>query len=150
MPTCDTRYFGTREYSDDSLIQMTEGPFGFESETEFVLLQAPDQYPLVYLQSVRTPELCFLALPVLAIDREYTLLLGPEDAARLATPELPRIGADVLCLVLITTGEDGPTANLLAPIVVNLHGRQALQCINTAAGYSHQQPLCTESEGVAA
>ena len=129
---------------------MTEGPLGFETETAFVLIQAPEQYPLVYLQSVRTASLCFLALPVLAVDRAYTLLLTPEDATRLDVPEVPGIGTDVLCLTLLTTGPDGPTANLLAPVIVNLHQRRGKQCINAAAAYSHQHRLCTEPEGVAA
>jgi flagellar assembly factor FliW len=34
-----------------------------------------------------------------------------------------------------------PTANLLAPIVVNLKTHRAIQAIQADSGYSHQHPL---------
>jgi len=60
------------------------------------------------------------------------------------------IGSDVLCLAIITTGDgQPPTANLLAPIVMNLRTNVAVQAIQTETGYSHQQLLPTEdAEGV--
>lgn len=150
MPSCQTRDFGPAGYSEDSVIRMERGPLGFEEETRFVLLQQPAQYPLVYLQSVRTAELCFLALPVLAVDSEYVLQLSPEDAALIGVPGQPVIGRDVLCLALLTVHTDGPTANLLAPVVVNLQSRAALQCIVADGGYSHQFALMRAEEGAAA
>jgi flagellar assembly factor FliW len=150
MPTCDTRYFGPTAYSDDSLIHMPRGPIGFEDETAFVLIQLPEQFPLVYLQSTRSPHLCFIALPVLTIARDYKLVLHPEDAETIDVPFEPEIGRDVLCLVLIATGEDGPTANLLAPVLVNLRTRRAMQCINANGESSVRHPICTAAEGVAA
>ena len=41
----------------------------------------------------------------------------------------PRIGEDVLCLTVLSIRETGPTANLLAPMVVNLHNRKAVQAM---------------------
>ena len=150
MPTCDTRYFGATVYSDDSLILMPRGPIGFEDETTFVLIQIPEQFPLVYLQSTRLADLCFIALPVLTIARDYELVLHSEDAEAIDVPVEPKIGQDVLCLVLIATGENGPTANLLAPVLVNLRTGRAMQCINAVGSCSVQQPICAEEEGVAA
>lgn len=150
MPTCDTRYFGRTAYSDDSLIHMPRGPIGFEDEMVFVLIQVPEQFPLVYVQSTRSAELCFLALPVLTIARDYELVLSPEDATSIDIPCEPEIGRDVLCLVLISTGDDGPTANLLAPVLVNLKTRRAMQCINATGSCSVRQPVCADTEGVAA
>ena len=123
---------------------------GFENETGFVLIQIPEQFPLTYIQSTRSPELCFLSLPVLAIEREYVLRLQPEDAACVGVASEPEIGREVLCLSLIATGENGPTANLLAPVVVNLRTRSARQCINAAGPYAVRHTLCVEAEGVAA
>ena len=150
MPHCDTRYFGATPYEPDSLIRMARGPLGFEQDNQFVLIQIPEQFPLVYMQSVLTKDLCFLGLPVLTVASDYKLLLSPEDAACIDVPRAPALGSDALCLSLITTNPEGPTANLMAPVVVNLRTRIAAQCINTAGGYSIQHPLCAEAEGVAA
>ena len=150
MPHCDTRYFGATPYEPDSLIRMARGLIGFEHDDQFVLIQIPEQFPLVYMQSILTKDLCFLGLPVLTVARDYKLVLSREDASCLDVPREPAPGADVLCLILITTGPEGATANLLAPIVMNLRTRIAAQCINAADGYSVQHPLCAEAEGVAA
>jgi flagellar assembly factor FliW len=150
MPHCDTRYFGATEYEPESLIRMARGLIGFEHDNQFVLIQIPEQFPLVYLQSILTRDLCFLGLPVLTVVRDYKLVLSREDATTIEVPQEPALGADVLCLILITTGPEGPTGNLLAPIVMNLRTRMAAQCINAAEGYSVQHSLCAEAEGVAA
>jgi flagellar assembly factor FliW len=151
MPACESKYFGTLEHTGDTVITLPSGLLGFGAETSFVLVQRPEEFPLVYMQSRLTKELCFLTLPVLTIDPRYRLELSPDDATVLETLVYPRIGSEVLCLVLITVHAAGPTANLLAPVVVNLQTRQGAQCINAAPGYSHQHALTTpSSEGAAA
>jgi flagellar assembly factor FliW len=129
---------------------MVRGPFGFENESGFVLIHRPELYPLVYLQSVTTRDLCFLALPVLVVESAYDLRLTAEDATLIGVPERPGIGNDVLCLALLTVHTGGPTANLLAPVVVNLKTRAALQCITAGTAYSHQHALAAAEEGVPA
>jgi len=53
----------------------------------------------------------------------------------------PRIGDDVLCLSVLSIRETGPTANLLAPIVVNLRNRKAVQAVAPESDYPHQFAL---------
>jgi flagellar assembly factor FliW len=150
MPSCQTRYFGLLEYSSDDLIALDGGLLGFENATSFLLMQMADQFPLVYLQSVTEPDLCFLALPVLSVRPDYRLALAPDDAARASTPNTPVIGSDVLCLVLVTLRPEGATANLLAPLVINLQTRNGCQCINAEPGYSHQHAIEAPAEQGAA
>ena len=149
MPLCTTKYFGNLDVPEDAVLTLPSGILGFESETSFVVIQRPSEYPLVYLQSASDPQLCFLALPVLTVDPAYDLALSQEDARDLGLPTRPAIGQDVLCLVLVTTHEHSPTANLLGPVVVNLRTRTGRQCINETRRYSHQEPL-GECEGAAA
>ena len=151
MPSCQTRYFGTAEFQDDSVLAFAQGLPGFAEETEFVLLQRQSEYPLVYLQSTRTADLCFLAIPVLSACAGYELELSDEDARRLGVSVCPKIGADVLCLALVSVHTDEPTANLFAPVVVNLGTRAAAQCFQPASSnYSHQHSLLAAERGMAA
>ena len=150
MASCDTRYFGTTGYEEDSVILFPRGPLGFEQETRFLLIQRPDQFPLVYLQSVMTPGLCFLALPVLAVDSGYTLRLTEEDSGLLRVPHQPEPGHDVLCLALVTVQPEGATANLLAPLVINLQSRAGLQCIHADGNWSHRHRLAAPEKEAAA
>lgn len=141
MPSALTTHFGLRHYADDAVIHMPQGLPGFESETGFVALQVDGQYPLVYLQSTRTPDLCFVALPVLSVDGAYLLKLREEDSEILGLDLAPRIGRDVLCLTLIAIEGHEATANLLAPVVINLTSRIAAQCVNMRGCYSDRHSL---------
>lgn len=150
MPGCATKYFGIREYTAQSLITMPCGLHGFGRETAFLLIQISGQEPLAYLQSVISADLCFMALPILAVDRTYSLCLDEADAALIGTTIEPEIGRDVLCLAILTVRPSAVTANLLAPVVLNLRTRNAAQCINMKQGYSHQHMLQPHREGLAA
>jgi flagellar assembly factor FliW len=98
---------------------------------------------LVFLQSLEQADLCFITMPVLAVDPQYRLQVNPEDLKDVDLSPLrqPRIGDEVLCLTVISIGENGPTANLLAPIVVNLSNLKAVQAVAPESGYSHQHTL---------
>ncbi|HYO82154.1 MAG TPA: flagellar assembly protein FliW [Bryobacteraceae bacterium] len=150
MPSCQTRYFGTAEYQPDAALVFPQALPGFIEETEFVLLQRPADFPLTYLQSTRTPGLCFLTIPVLSVDPDYCLELTDEDACTLGVPAVPEIGKDVLCLALISLHTDEPTANLFAPLVISLATRVAGQCFQTGSQYSHQHPVLQAEKGMAA
>lgn len=141
MPWLDNAHFGALEYTTASTLEFRDGLPGFESELTFVLVERPVHHPLVFLQSVQTPELCFPALPVLVVDSGYQPLLSESDLELLGFKQQPRIGADVVILVLIAMHEQDPTANLLAPVVINLQTRAAAQCIDPEVRYSHRQPL---------
>ncbi len=143
MPHIQTAYFGNLACEPHSFIRFPAGLPGFEQERDFVPVEMPEYHPLVFLQSARTPGLCFLALPVRAVDPEYRLEASPEDVALAGFParRQPAIGRDALCLAVITIDESGISANLLAPILVNLAARLAVQAIQPAGRYSHRQPL---------
>jgi flagellar assembly factor FliW len=145
MPTLQTKNFGAIQFNADAALEFPTGMPGFEERRRFLALHFNGTDPLVYLQSVEDPGLCFLTIPVLVADPSYRLRVEEEDAESIGlTSNEPRIGEDVLCLTVLSLREDGPTANLLAPIVVNLRNRQSVQAVATQSGYSHQHPLMAE------
>ena len=119
-------------------LEFPHGIPAFETERRFRLI---DREPLLFLESEKNPELSFLLLPVALIDPDYKLALTAEDRATLeASPE-----SRLLCLAMITAAEDlPPTANLLAPVVVNLDNGRAVQAVRCDAVYSHKHPLLPE------
>jgi flagellar assembly factor FliW len=145
MPTLQTKNFGLIGYDADAALEFPRGLPGFEERRRFLALHFDGTDPLVYLQSVEDPGLCFLTIPVLVADPTYRLRLEPEDTELIGlTSSAPRIGEEALCLTVLSLREEGPTANLLAPIVVNLRNRQSVQAVATQSGYSHQHPLMAE------
>ena len=132
------------------MFDFPQGLPGYEQERAFVFLNRPDSYPLLFMQSTRTPELCFILLPIFVVEPAYRLHLDEEDLSKLKLPltRQPRIGEDILCAAILCAhgGGETPTANLLAPIVVNIRDRIGIQAIQTQSGYSHRHPLTPREE----
>ena len=153
MPQLETKYFGRMDYKDESVFEFPAGLPAFEQEKAFVFIETPEYAPLVFLQSLRQASLCFLALPVLAVDPEYRLSVSLEDriALGLDASRQPTADDGILALALVSVrGQFPPSANLMAPIVVNVRNRRGLQSIRIDRAYSHQHPVSVaeRSEGV--
>jgi flagellar assembly factor FliW len=119
-------------------LEFPNGIPAFETERRFRLT---DREPLLFLESETNPELSFLLLPVALVDPDYLLKLSPEDREVIGAVA----GSRLLCLAMITAAEDlPPTANLLAPVVVNLDCGRAVQAVRSDAAYSHRHPLLAE------
>ena len=150
MLQIQTKYFGATECQPDSVFEFPQGLPGFEGERRFVFLEQPDKDPLLFMQSLSNPALCFVLLPVLVAAPDYRIRLGQEELTclRLPSGREPRIGTDILCAGVVCAGDEArpsPTVNLLAPIVVNLGQRVGMQVIPMESEYSHQHPLlCAE------
>ena len=148
MPIVQTRFFGELEYQSEALFRFPAGLPGFEDHRNFIFLKKPGLEPMMFLQSLDTRSLCFILLPVRAIDQNFQLELTREEVRAIGLPaeRTPVIGEDILCAALICAGEgDVPSANLMAPVVVNLHNNIGMQVIHAESCYSHRHPLLAEN-----
>jgi len=149
MLSIPTKYFGILSCREDAVFEFPRGLPAFEDERRFVLIELAENSPLVFLQSLTLPTLCFLAFPILVVDREYRLGVPGEDLAALDLDpkRQPALGDEVLVLALVSL-HDGfsLTANLMAPVVLNLKTRRGLQAIRQDQLYSHQHVV--ESRGL--
>ena len=143
MSHIETTHFGPLAYEPEAVIEFPAGLQGFENETRFVQVKIGEYAPLVFLQSLATPGLCFLTLPVASVDPDYRLEVAPEDLARIGLDprRQPRTDSEVLCLAVLTVAEEGITANLRAPLVIALAKRRGVQSIQPEGRYSHRHAL---------
>lgn len=149
MPTLATRYFDQLEYSDNAPFQFAAGIPGFEEHTAFLFIEQPHTKPLVFMQSMHDPAVCFIGLPARVVDPNYRLELSPEEGVALGMPytEAPQTGPDLLSLVLLTFAENAePVANLMSPIVLNPHTRRGIQAIQLGSSYPLRHPLALENQ----
>ncbi|HEX5229910.1 MAG TPA: flagellar assembly protein FliW [Bryobacteraceae bacterium] len=126
------------------MFDFPQGLPAFEEEKRFVLIELPDRAPLVFLQSLSHASLGFAAFPISAVDEKYQLAIAAEDLEGLGldSARQPVIGDEVIALALVSLhGKFQATANLMAPIVLNLKRRRGLQAIRRDARYSHVHPL---------
>ncbi|HTM48666.1 MAG TPA: flagellar assembly protein FliW [Bryobacteraceae bacterium] len=144
MPETSTKYFGSVEYGEHDVLLFPSGLPAFEDETEFLLMEPPANAPLVFLQSLKQPGLCFLTLPIQTVDPDYHLDIAPEDLPVLGfdSAEALRVSEPLTCLAVLTVAENGDiTANLLAPVVIHRKRQRGVQAVRIDSAYSHNHPL---------
>ena len=107
MPCFQTKNFAAISYETDAIVEFPNGLAGFEERRLFLALQFEDSAPLVFLQSLEDPGLCFITLPVLVVDREYRLQVSAEDRELVGLPAARglRMGEDVGCFAVISIRE---------------------------------------------
>jgi flagellar assembly factor FliW len=150
MPSVETKYFGTLPCGEDAVFDFPQGLPAFEDEKRFVLIEPPGRAPLLFLQSMARATLCFAAFPILVVDRSYELTIAPEDLEELDLDprRQPALGAEVTVLALISLhGKFQATANLMAPVILNVKTRRGMQAIRRDSRYSHQQPVASQPDG---
>ncbi|MBQ9419160.1 MAG: flagellar assembly protein FliW [Synergistaceae bacterium] len=122
-----TERFGEVSYSQEDVLFFPRGIPAFEDKHEWILA-GNDDSAIRWLQSLDNGE---LALPVTspdAVQSDYNARI-PEDELKLVGSMNP---ADLALLIVVTIPESAPwdmTANLRAPILINIKTRKAVQVI---------------------
>lgn len=121
-----TKAHGKIEISDDRLITIPEGLFGFEQYTNYALVDS-DYEPFIWLQSCEDPNLAFLIVDPFLICNDYETDI--DDAALrkidITKPE------DIIIMTIVTVPHDGSsiTANFQGPLVINKKNHKCMQAI---------------------
>ncbi len=119
-------------------LRFVAGMPGLEDYRDWTLIPIED-CPLYWLQCEAEPALALPLADAPAVLPDYTVELSAADAHAL---EL-RAAEEALVLVVLTVPADGGaiTANLLAPVVVNVRTWAAKQVILDGTRYSLRHPL---------
>lgn len=135
----ETKYFGEVEYGEEELIHFPGGLFGFEEEHEFLLLPFSGDGTMFSLQSVKTPQLSFVAMDPFALDGDYAPEPQPEELQALGVDKSEELYYYTLCAVKKPVGDS--TVNLKCPVAINGDTRQAMQVILEDGAYQMRQRL---------
>ena len=125
--------------SDFPVIEFVSPLPGFPGLTRFALVELAEDGSLAALRSLDEPGLRFLVMPPARIFPEYAPVIDDETAAQLeiSAPD------DALLLVVVNAGGGvgEATANLLAPVLVNVATRKAQQIVLDDPALSLAVPL---------
>ena len=139
--TIETRLFGEITIADEKLITFPEGIVGFPFMKQFALIRDEENKDsaIMWLQSMEEPQ---FALPVIEpnlIEANYDPMVDDEYLSPVGeiTPE------QTYSLVTITVPPEieKMTANLKAPIVINMSNNKAVQII-VEHDYQVKHPIC--------
>ena len=116
-----------KSLGEDAIITFKDGVPAFEDAKSFTLFTNDDIKPFMYLKSLELEELGFVCIDPFLINKEYLIKICGTDLAHLELkkPE----NALVFCFVTVRATPQENTANLLAPVIVNLENKKAKQII---------------------
>ncbi len=125
----NTRLFGEIEVAEDKIISFTTGMMGFEDYKSYTLIfNSEKKGNIMWLQCLDEPELAFTVMDPMKIVPSYNPVV--EDEWLLPLGEV-NSEEDYFLLTVITVPSDltKMTANLKAPVVINMNTRKACQLI---------------------
>ena len=131
--------FGDLEVAKETLIEFPTGLIGFPQAFNFIMID--HKPPFSWLQSAEDPNLAFVVIDGFEFGQAFDLKppLGDKDCD--FQPD------DEYAILLIVTVRPDPrqtTANLKAPLFVNIRNRKGVQVIFDDSRYSTRHPLWTE------
>ncbi len=137
-----TSRFDLVEFKIDDVLTFPEGLLGFKDLREFVLLDDPNDDIFAWLQSCELPSVAFPVLEPEIFGHKYNISLNRTDleALKLTAAEVPSF----FNIITIPDDPTQMTANIKAPIVINLKGRLARQCVLQDNHLAIKEPIFTK------
>jgi len=129
-----TGRFGQLTVGDDETISIPLGILGFPQYTKYCLVDPGDDTLILWLQSLENPEIAFAILE--------PKIFRPDYAARLSAAELRELKLEnvnqsaVFSILTIPEDVTQMTANVKAPLVINLKEKIAKQVVLQENEYS--------------
>jgi len=122
-----TTRFGALDLDDHRLVDFVGGIPGFPQFTRALLIEVEGNPDYYWLQSIDDGDLAFLTVVPWSFFSDYELVLNDDDQEAIKLDDAG--DAFICCLVSVDRERELFTANLRAPIVVNVALNRARQVI---------------------
>jgi len=129
----ETSRFGSISVEENDILTFPEGMLGFSKIHEYVLVERADDSLFLWLQALKKPTVAFPLLEPQIFELNYKVELEDEDKKILSLQNLKH--TKVFSIVTIPSDPTKMTANLKAPIVINLKNRKSKQVILHSLDY---------------
>lgn len=134
-----TSRFGQVELKQEDVLTFTEGLLGFQDLRQFVLLDDPNDEIFAWLQSCESPHIAFPVLEPELFSAQYKANLTKSDLEALKMTAQDK--ARYFSIVTIPDDPTLMTANLKAPVVINVAARTARQCVLQDNNLAIREPI---------
>ena len=136
-----TSRFGLITITSDDVILFPEGLLGFNELRRFVLLDDPSDEIFAWLQSCEEPGIAFPILEPELFTGQFNVQLAKHDLENLGVSS--KEGLRYFTIVTIPQDPTQMTANMKAPIVINVSKRVARQCVLQDNQLNIREPIFT-------
>lgn len=137
-----TSRFGQVELKQEDVLTFPEGLLGFGDLREFVLLDDPNDEIFAWLQSCEAAAIAFPVLEPELFTQQYKANLTKSDMEALKLVDQSK--ARYFSIITIPDDPTQMTANLKAPIVVNIEKKMARQCVLQDNNLAIREPIFTK------
>ena len=123
----NTTRFGQIEFNSEDIFTFPEGLLGFQDLRQFILLDDPNDDIFAWLQSCELPSIAFPVLEPEIFGQYYNVSLTKNENELLKlTPEQK---PTFMSIITIPDDPTQMTANVKAPIAINMQHKIARQCV---------------------
>lgn len=131
--------FGEFTVPVETVITIPSGIIGFPHTTRFVMLD--HKHPFSWLHSIEDPNLAFVVVDGFEFGQQFEVKppVGDKDTDLKADDEYA-----ILIIVTVRSDPRLTTANLKAPVFVNMRNRKGVQIIIDDPRYSTRFPLWSD------
>jgi len=138
-----TSRFGAVKLQSEDVIDFPEGILGFNDLRKFVLLDDPNDEIFAWLQSCEIPQIAFPVLEPELFSQAYQVSLTKHDLESLQLFSQGDLKGRIRSFSIITIPEDPTqmTANLKAPVVINIEKRLARQIVLQDNNLAIREPI---------
>jgi len=138
MNILNTKYFGKMEYDQETIFTFEEGIPGFANLHQFIAISEKDSV-FTYLQSVEREDICFVMINPFTVFEDYDIEISEETISKLSINQVQ----DIMIYSILTIPENVNeiTANLRAPIVLNLASKKGVQEIINNEKYTTKHKI---------
>lgn len=141
-----TRDFGDIAAKAEDLIKFTEGLYGFEDHTEYLILKDDPEDDILYLQSAENPDLSFVLIDPYSIINWFNPVLSEEDLKDLKVKNESEL--KFLVIAIIKEELKDSLVNLKSPIAINPELKIAKQVIVQDLSYPLRYEIFKNREGI--
>lgn len=137
-----TKHFGEVEIDEKSIIHFEEGLPGFDQAKKFVILSDEKNAPFRWLQCIDQPYVAFVIISPFEINKDYEIEIDSSTEEMLEINDINDVA--VYSIVVIPEDISKMSANLKAPIIINVSNNKARQMVMDNSPYQIKHYILDE------
>ncbi len=138
-----TKHFGEIEIDEKNIITFSDGIPGFDNLKRYIIIQNPEKdVPFNWLQSIDNTDLAFVIINPFIFKNDYEFDMPESTIKRLSIKSHEDI--NIYSIVTIPEDINKMTANLAAPIIINVLNKLGKQILLQDSEYSRKYLILEE------
>lgn len=137
----NTKYLGKINIDKESILSFPNGLLGLKDSNEFAIINMEDMPYFKFLQDIKNPNISFLVINPWEFFSDYDIELPDEKLKNININPKSENLMEIYAIVTLSKEFKKSTANLLAPVVINLKERKGKQFVLNNSPYTTKHPL---------